>query len=120
MSRVRREQAVGTFQLYRDKKGEYRWRLRSRNSKIIADSGEGYAQKRSCEHGIELLRAWDGQVEIYQDSGGGHRWRIRASNGEIFGDSGEAYANRSNVQRALKSVRKTAPEAQVVQEDPES
>lgn len=108
---------MGTFHLYRDKKGEYRWRLRARNRKIIADSGEGYRHKQSCEHGIELLRAWDGEVEIFQDSGGGHRWRIRASNGEIFGDSGEAYASRSNVQRALKSVRRTAPAAVVVEDE---
>ncbi len=54
---------MGKFHLYLDKRGEYRWRLRSRNSKIIADSGEGYTQKESCEHGIALLRAWDGAVE---------------------------------------------------------
>jgi len=108
---------MGTFHLYKDKRGEYRWRLRARNRKIIADSGEGYAQKSSCVHGIELLRAWDGDVEVFQDKGGGHRWRIRASNGEIFGDSGEAYASRSNVLRALKSVKKTAAEATVVEED---
>lgn len=108
---------MGKFHLYQDKRGEYRWRLRSRNSKIIADSGEGYAQKESCEHGIALIRAWDGEVEIYQDKGGGHRWRIRASNGEIFGDSGEAYYSRSNVQRALKSVRKTAPDALLVEDE---
>ena len=108
---------MGTFHLYRDKKGEYRWRLRSRNSKIIADSGEGYAHRQACEHGIALLRDWNGDVEIYQDAGGGHRWRIRASNGNIFGDSGEAYASRSNVQRALKSVRKTAPDAPMVEEE---
>lgn len=99
---------MGTFQLYRDAKEEYRWRLRARNSKIIADSGEGYTQKESCEHGIELLRDWKGEVEIYQDKGGGHRWRIRAENGEIFGDSGEGYASRSNVTRALKSVKTNA------------
>jgi len=108
---------MGTFHLYRDKKGEYRWRLRSRNTKIIADSGEGYSQKAACEHGIDLLRAWDGEVEIFQDKGGGHRWRIRASNGEIFGDSGEAYVSRSNVLRALKSVRKTAPDAPLVEDE---
>lgn len=107
---------MGTFHLYRDKKGEYRWRLRSRNSKIIADSGEGYEHRQSCEHGISLLRDWRGEVEIYQDKSGGHRWRIRASNGEVFGDSGEAYANRSNVKRALKSVQKTATEATLVEE----
>ncbi len=35
------------FQIYRDKKGEYRWRLRAGNCRIVATSGEGYRRKRS-------------------------------------------------------------------------
>jgi uncharacterized protein YegP (UPF0339 family) len=102
---------MGTFQIYRDGKQEYRWRLRARNSKIIADCGEGYVHKADCEHGIELLRRWDGEIEIYQDRGGGHRWRIRAANNNIFADSGEAYSRRSGVTRALASVKKNASDA---------
>ena len=44
------------FQLYKDRKGEYRWRLRARNGEIIADSNEGYSSKASCKHGIDLVR----------------------------------------------------------------
>lgn len=99
---------MGTFHLYRDKQVNFRWRLRAKNGRIVADSGEGYESKAACEHGIDLLRRWDGEVEIYQDKGGGHRWRIRASNGNIFADGGEAYFSRSNVQRALKSVKANA------------
>jgi len=36
------------FELYRDKKGEWRWRLRARNGRIIADSGQGYRHKGDC------------------------------------------------------------------------
>lgn len=36
------------FHIYRDKKHEWRWRLKSRNGKIIADSGEGYKRKSAC------------------------------------------------------------------------
>jgi len=32
-----------TFELYRDREGQYRWRLRHDNGNILADSGEGYA-----------------------------------------------------------------------------
>lgn len=42
-------------ELYKDRKGEWRWRVRARNGKIIADSGEGYRRKRDCKHGLELL-----------------------------------------------------------------
>ena len=102
---------MGKFQLYRDAKQEYRWRLRARNNRIIADSGEGYVHKADCEHGIELLRRWDGDVEIYQDKGGGHRWRIRAANKNIFADSSEAYARKSGATRALGRVKPVAKDA---------
>jgi uncharacterized protein len=48
--------AVSKFQLYKDRKGEYRWRLRARNGEIIADSNEGYSRKASCKHGIDLVK----------------------------------------------------------------
>ena len=48
--------AVSKFQIFQDRKGEYRWRLRARNGEIIADSNEGYSRKASCKHGIELVK----------------------------------------------------------------
>ncbi len=44
------------FELYRDAKGEWRWRLRARNGEVIADSGEGYVRREDCEHCIALVR----------------------------------------------------------------
>ena len=35
------------FTIYKDVKGEYRWRAK-RGSKIIANCGEGYKRKESC------------------------------------------------------------------------
>lgn len=34
-----------TFEIYRDKKKEFRWRLKASNGKIIADSAESYNRK---------------------------------------------------------------------------
>lgn len=34
-----------TFHIYRDRKGEYRWRLKAGNGRIVAVSGEGYRRK---------------------------------------------------------------------------
>jgi uncharacterized protein len=48
--------AVSKFQIYKDRKGEYRWHLRARNGEIIADSNEGYSSKANCKHGIDLVR----------------------------------------------------------------
>lgn len=43
------------FVIYRDKKKEFRWRLKANNGKIIADSGESYKRIKSCVRGIELV-----------------------------------------------------------------
>ncbi|BCM86546.1 YegP family protein [Methylobacterium indicum] len=44
------------FELYRDGKGEWRWRLRAENGEVVADSGEGYVRREDCEHGIALVK----------------------------------------------------------------
>jgi uncharacterized protein YegP (UPF0339 family) len=56
--------AVTKFQLYKDRKGEYRWRLRARNGEIIADSNESYSSKASFKHGIDLVREQAANAEV--------------------------------------------------------
>ena len=43
------------FEMYTDKAGEYRFRLKATNGQIIATS-EGYVAKDSCENGIESVK----------------------------------------------------------------
>ena len=43
------------FEMYQDKAGEYRFRLKARNGQIIA-TGEGYKKKVSCLNGIESVK----------------------------------------------------------------
>ena len=43
------------FEVYQDKAGEFRFRLKARNGEIIAVS-EGYKAKASCMNGIESVR----------------------------------------------------------------
>ncbi len=46
-----------SFEVYRDGKGEWRWRLKAANGKVIADSAEGYKDRADCPRGIALVRA---------------------------------------------------------------
>jgi len=55
---------AGKFELYTDRRGEYRFRLKAGNGEVIAVS-EGYKSKRGAMGGIESVRknAPDAPVE---------------------------------------------------------
>ncbi len=56
------------FELYKDKAGEFRFRLKARNGEIIAVS-EGYTSKSGANNGIESVRknAPDADVVAAED-----------------------------------------------------
>lgn len=45
------------FEKFQDDRGEWRWRLRARNGKILASSGEGFKREAKCDHSIALVKA---------------------------------------------------------------
>lgn len=55
------------FEVYADKAGEFRFRLKARNGEVIAVS-EGYKAKQSCMNGIESVKknAPDAEVVIQE------------------------------------------------------
>ncbi len=53
------------FEVYTDKSGEFRFRLKARNGEIIAVS-EGYKAKPSCLNGIESVRKNAPEAEIVE------------------------------------------------------
>ena len=136
-----------TFELYEDSAGKYRWRLRHRNSNIIADSAQGYASRQKAMQGLRSVQSnaaggavvffedatendtaeevpvvpapeSDATFELFEDNAGEFRWRLRHDNGNILADSGEGYASKSNVRRALESVRAYVPGAAYLKIDP--
>lgn len=55
------------FQLFRDKAGQFRFRLKARNGKVIAVS-EGYASKSGCENGIQSVRENAPVAEVEEEA----------------------------------------------------
>ena len=45
------------FEIYQDRQGQFRWRLRAPNGQIIADSGEGYATRSNAKRAAENVRS---------------------------------------------------------------
>ena len=44
------------FEVYKDKSGEYRWRLVHTNGQVIANAGEGYKSKENAMNGIKSVK----------------------------------------------------------------
>jgi uncharacterized protein YegP (UPF0339 family) len=59
----RAEMSNPKFELYEDKSGQFRFRLKARNGRIVGIS-ESYAAKAGCLNGIESVKINAGQAEI--------------------------------------------------------
>jgi uncharacterized protein len=55
LARSRANDFAGTFELYKDARGEYRFYLKAPNGEIIASS-EGYKSKAAAQQGINAVR----------------------------------------------------------------
>ena len=108
------------FQVYKDKAGKTRFRLRADNNQIIA-VGEAYEQHDGCIKSVtSLLNNRNAPIEdltvrgsksgpnpkfeVYYDSEGKFRFRLIAGNGEIIA-VGEAYESKSACLEGIKLVR---------------
>ena len=43
--------------IYRDRRGEWRWRLKAANGRILADGGEGYRRRASAQTAVDRVRS---------------------------------------------------------------
>ena len=104
---------AGKFEIFKDKRGEFRFRLKAGNGEIILAS-EGYKRKASCKNGIESVKKNspnDGRYERKQAKSG-PMFNLRAMNGQVIGTS-EVYSSDSACENGIKSVKKNAPSAKV-------
>lgn len=54
---------AGSFELYTDASGEYRFRLKAANGQVIAAS-QGYTTKAAATNGIDSVRANAADAEL--------------------------------------------------------
>ncbi len=105
---------AGKFEIFKDKKGEFRFRLKASNGQIILTS-EGYKAKTSCKNGIESVRKNsqnDERFERRETRAGKARFNLRAANGQVVGTS-ESYESTKARENGVASVGKNAPDAKV-------
>ncbi len=103
---------AGKFELYKDKGGEFRFRLKAGNGEKILAS-EGYSAKSGAENGIESVRknaADASKFEKKTSSNGKHYFVLKAGNNQVIGNS-EMYESESSCDNGIKSVMSNAPGA---------
>lgn len=104
---------AGSFELYKDKGGEFRFRLKAGNGEIILAS-EGYKTQASAENGMESVKKNAPGDERYErkEAKGGYRFNLKSTNGQVIGTS-ETYKSTSGRDNGIESVKKNAPDAAV-------
>lgn len=107
---------AGKFEVYKDKAGEHRFRLKAGNGETILTS-EGYKDKSGCTNGIESVRKNATNAERFEKiktGSGKFRFNMKAANHQVIGTS-QNYDSESGRDNGIKSVGKSAPDAAVVE-----
>jgi uncharacterized protein YegP (UPF0339 family) len=86
------------FEVYKDKRGEFRWRRKSPNGQIVGAASEGYKSKKDCEANMSRGPNPTDKWEFYKDKRGEHRWRRKAQNGNLVGASSEGYKSKKDAE----------------------
>ena len=105
---------AGKFEIYKDKAGQFRYRLKSSNGQNILAS-QGYKTKTSCKNGINSVKtnsADESRFEKKDTKAGKFLFNLKAKNSQVVGTS-QSYETASSRDNGIKSVMKTAPDAKI-------
>ena len=105
---------AGKFEIYKDKRGEFRFRLKASNGEIILAS-DGYKSRSSCMNGVASVQKNGSNPDRYQGNqanNGKHHFVMKAGKHQIIGTS-QLYDSERSMMTGMKSVRKKAVAAKV-------
>lgn len=106
---------AGKFEIYKDKKGEYRFRLVASNGENILAS-EGYKSRASAMNGASSVQknCADGNCFVKSTTPGGkYRFSMKARNHQIIGTS-QNYDSESSRDNGIKAIGRAANGAKIV------
>ena len=106
---------MAKFEIYKDIKEEFRFRLKANNGKIILAS-EGYKTKAGCNYGILSVRLNSqdhDNFESLESKQGNLYFNLKASNGQIIGTS-ETYSKFGSKEYGIAVIVKIASIAKIV------
>lgn len=104
---------MATFELFTDRAGQFRFRLKAGNHEIILTS-EGYTTKAAAQNGIASVQTnapIDSRYERKQTTSG-FSFNLRAANNQVIGTS-EVYTTEAARENGINAVKQGAPGAGV-------
>ena len=107
---------AGKFEVYQDKAGEFRFRLKAGNGENILAS-EGYKSKSSCMNGIASVQrncSDEKCFDVTVTKSGKHKFNLKAKNHQVIGTS-QGYDSEASCKNGMKSVGKSATGAKIVE-----
>ena len=104
----------GKFEIYKDRAGKHRFRLKATNGEIILAS-QGYTSIAAAKNGVESVRriSQDNARFERKEGNGKYRFNLRATNGQVVGTS-ESYNTKRAREIGVRSVASNAPNAKVI------
>lgn len=107
---------MGKFEIYKNKSGEFRFRLKAGNGKVILAS-EAYTTKASRDNGVESVRKNSQKLQRFIkgiSTSGKYYFNLTATNGQVIGKS-EMYETETARDNGIESVVNNALTAVVVE-----
>jgi uncharacterized protein YegP (UPF0339 family) len=59
---------TAVFEVYKDKSGEFRFRLKDANGTLLAISGKGYDKKADCQAAIEIIKKDAAKAKVEEEA----------------------------------------------------
>jgi uncharacterized protein YegP (UPF0339 family) len=106
---------AGTFEIYTDNAGEYRFRLKASNGQTVLSS-EGYSSKAGALNGAESVRTNCEDASCFvpvTTEGGKFRFNMKAKNNQLIGTS-QSYESEAARDNGIAAIARAAKEAAVL------
>jgi uncharacterized protein YegP (UPF0339 family) len=123
-----------TIEVYKDKGGDFRFRLKDDDGALLAMSAKGYT-KAECHKLIEAIRrdvararfedaekgekvaAGKGAIfEMYKDKSGDYRFRLKDDDGALLAVAIKGYRTKAGCQTVIDAIKRGAAKAKLVEE----
>ncbi len=107
---------MAKFEIFKDKEGKFRFRLKSGNGQTIIAS-QGYTTKTSCLNGIASVKknSQDNtNFERLMSKDGSRYFNLKAKNQLVIGTS-QMYATTKSMEQGINSVKKNAIHAEIIE-----